>query len=148
MRGLLAQRSRIRRRRNVSRRGIKRWGVGVESTWIAEAQGCRSDKLKWTLVNTRLEGDLFQGFKVIMVTTAITTALTWWRRVGVGVARWRSGRVHPISRGRRESVGPVGHVGASTKPRRHWLTSWRYKMGGEGERWGQMEAKTIIFWHF
>lgn len=54
---------------------------------------------------------------------AIVTAPTWWRRVGVGVAGRRSGRVHPVSRGRRVSVGPVGHVGASTKPRSHWLTS-------------------------
>lgn len=42
--GLLAQRSRIRWRRYVGSRGIKRWGVGVESTWIAGAQSWELDQ--------------------------------------------------------------------------------------------------------
>lgn len=57
--GLLAQRSRIRRRRYVGRRGIKRWRAGVESTWAA---GKRQMWIRRAAVNTltRREGDLYQ----------------------------------------------------------------------------------------
>lgn len=79
--------------------------------------------------------------------TAIVTAPTLWRRVGVGVSGWRSGRVHPVSRGRRVSVGAVGHVGASTKPCSYWLTSWCCRAGGEGRRRNDEGQNIWTLWH-
>lgn len=139
--GLLAQRSRIRGRGYVSRRRIKRWGVGVESACQAEAQ---LDQLQRTLSQ-----DLNREMKVKVIMMEMVTAPTWWRRVGVGIAGWRSSGVHPIKRGRRVRVGPVGHVGASTKPRIHWLTSWgcETQSGRRRQKMKKNFYTTTILWH-
>lgn len=110
--GLQAQRSRIWRWRYVGCRGIKRWRIGVESTWRAQTD----KQIRLTTLNL-----------VLSLGEDFITAATLRRRVGVGVPRWRSSRVHPIGRGRRASIGPVSHVGAPTKPRWDRLTSGHLK---------------------
>lgn len=56
-------------------------------------------------------------------------ASTWCRRVGVGVPRRGSGRVHPIDGWRRVGISPVRHVGAPAKAGTHGLASggWQRK---------------------
>lgn len=57
-----------------------------------------------------------------MTMRKMITPPTWCRWVGVRVARWRSQRVDPISRGR-VSIGPIRHIGTSTHSSTHWLSS-------------------------
>ena len=68
--GLLAQRSRIRRWRYVGRRGIKCWGVGVESTWNSHTTELW---IRPAAVNmfSGFKRALHQEIKVIIITMAI-----------------------------------------------------------------------------
>lgn len=83
------------------------------------------------------------------------TAFTWRWRVGVRVTGWRSRWVHPVSRGRRIGIGPISHVGASTKPRSHWLTSgcWEKQeeqetVDGEATEWKSVKTSELVHKHW